>query len=292
MGTGGMAGGSGGMAGSGGMGGSGGAVGMNPCTAAGDCSAVLKMDGAMNIDPPASRTGSDGIQGPSGIDGVPGPTCVVTEQNATHGNPFKEWHWQLMGAGITMGTPYKVTFHTTGVLECKTYQNLNKCTRPANAGRAATYDMWCPEATDPPLTVPGDHYNTVMLSVTPTKSTSTPNIGPMNGPLPAVGNWWMLNQCPVGVNEGHLTWKVDYEKTITVPGGSWVNFVEFDTNCREIVNCGPSTDAGVVCTEQFSIKPPATASPAPPAAISTQPAAAGGGAFGQWVYFDVVSIVP
>jgi hypothetical protein len=110
--------------------------------------------------------------------------------------------------------------------------------------------------------------------------------------MPAMGTWWDLNECPQAVIESHQTWKADYEKTITVPGGSWINYLEFDTNCREIVNCGTSVDAAQVCTSQFSITPPATSVPAPPASITTQPAASGGGAYGQWVFFDIKSIVP
>jgi hypothetical protein len=276
---------------SGGASGSGGAAPAAICTAQGDCSAVLKMDGAFNIDPPTNQIGSDGIQGVSGVNGVPGAVCANSETNQYHGVPFKEWHWQLMGPGITMGTNYKVTFHGTGILECKEYPNA-ACVRSPNQGRDGTYDLWCPEGKDPALTVPGNHWNTVMLSVTPESSTTAPNIGPMKGPMPTAGNWWQLNECPLGVAESHQTWKVDFEKSITVPGGSWVNFVEFDTNCKEIVNCGNSPDATMNCPTHYSITPPGAPVPAPPASITQQPAAAGGGAYGQWIFFDVKTIAP
>jgi len=272
--------------GSGGTMGTGGAAPTALCTPQGDCTAVLKMDGAYNINPPASRQGSDGIEGPSAKDGVPGAVCLPTDDaKLDTSTPFKEWHWQLMGPGITMGTNYKVTIHITGVLECKTY--LGGCTRPADQGRNGTYDMWCPDGTDPP-----DHWNTELLSVTADKSSTAPGIGKPNGPAPTKGSYWQLNECPQAAIESHQTWKVDYEKTITVPGGSWINYLEFDTNCREIVNCGISVDAAMVCTTQFSITPPATSVPPPPTSITTQPAAAGGGAYGQWIFFDVKSIAP
>ncbi|HEX3697259.1 MAG TPA: hypothetical protein VH374_17925 [Polyangia bacterium] len=272
--------------GTGGMMGTGGAAPTAICTQQGDCTAVLKMDGAYNINPPESRQMSDGLEGPTGNDGVPGVVCVPTDDSKLDtSTPFKQWHWQLMGPGITMGTNYMVTIHITGVLECKTYNG--GCTRPADQGRDGTYDMWCPNGVDPP-----DHWNTEMLSVTADKSSTAAGIGQKNGAMPAMGSWWDLNECPQAVIESHQTWKADYEKTITVPGGSWINYLEFDTNCREIVNCGTSVDAAQVCTSQFSITPPATSVPAPPASITTQPAASGGGAYGQWVFFDIKSIVP
>jgi hypothetical protein len=294
-GTGGTGGGTGGS----GIGGTGGSGGSGPvCT--GDCTAVLKtgsgksMDGWANIDPPAQTQPPDGIQGNSAIDGVDstmntaGTPCASTEGRADHGLPLKVDHWQLMGPGITMGTMYKVTLHFWGVVECKTYTNLGACPQPANAGRDATYDMWCPGGKDNPN---GDHYNTYMISVTPTASQTTPNLGPQNlGPLPTAGNWWMLNECPVGVTEFHLTWKIDYEKTITVPGGSWINFADYDTNCREIINCGNSSDAAGVCTQHYQFASFPNAVPPPPASLLGQPGAAGGGSYGQWIYFDVRSV--
>jgi hypothetical protein len=101
----------------------------------------------------------------------------------------------------------------------------------------------------------------------------------------------MFNQCPNTIQEAHRTWKIDHDATIKVPGGSWINYVEFDTNCREIVNCGVSDDSGTTCTDHYSITPPASV-PAAPASLNTQPFASGGGGYGQWVYFDVKSITP
>jgi hypothetical protein len=84
---------------------------------------------------------------------------------------------------------------------------------------------------------------------------------------------------------------IDYEKTIKVPAGSWINFLDFDTNCREILNCGNSQDAQQQCTTHYSLTPSGTV-PAPPASITTQPASAGAGSFGQWIFFDVKNVVP
>ena len=270
-------------------GGTGGGAATGECT--GDCTAVLgKADGWVNSDPPIGVVGSDGTQGVGAKDGVATTMCVASEGRPDHGIAFKEAHWQLKGPGIVKDQNYAVTFHFTGVLECKVYIHGN-CTRAANNGRAAKYNLWCPGGMDPTTAEMANHWNTVMVSVTPTSSTTTPNIGPQNlGPLPAAGNWWMLNECPLNTIETHQTWLIDNDQTITVPGESWINFVEFDTNCKEIINCGSSTDSGTTCGEHFSISPPGDAIPAAPGSVTTQPAAAGGGAFGQWLFFDVKSV--
>lgn len=267
----------------------GGAAPTGNCT--GDCTSVFgKFDGWANLDPPASVSPPDGIQGPGAKDNVPTAVCANSENRPDHGVLLKEAHWQLKGPGIEKGAKYSVVVHVWGVVECKEYEQLAKCTRAANNGREASYDLWCPGATDPPLTSQPNHYNTVMLSVTPETSATTPNVGAQNlGPLPATDNWWMLNECPLGYTQSHKTWKIDFEKTIVVPGESWVNFVEFDTNCREILNCGKSDDAQNQCGDHYSLTPTG-AVPAPPASITTQPAAFGANGYGQWHYFDVRSV--
>jgi hypothetical protein len=290
--------GSGGSGTSGGSGGAGGAAGgsggggtgpSGDCT--GDCTAVIgKLDGWANLDPPAQVQPPDGIQGAGAKDNVPTAVCANSEQRPDHGVLLKEAHWQLKGPGIVKGQNYAVELRIVGVVECKEYESLGKCPRAANQGRGAKYDLWCPGATDPPLTSQPNHYNTDMISVTPESSATTPNLGAQNlGPLPAADNWWMFNQCPQGYTQSHKTWQIDFTKTITVPGESWVNYVEFDTNCREILNCGTSDDAAGVCTSHYQLLPDG-AVPAPPASITTQPAAPGGGGFGQWVHFDVKSV--
>ncbi len=280
---GGGVGGQGGTAGSGGMGGMGGSGGSSPMLCpGGDCRAVFKMDGFLSQDPPDSVSGSDGIQGV----GTNGQTCVPSENRMDHGLLFKEAHWKLTGPGITTGTMYKVTFHVVGVIECKTY-NTN-CTRAPNQGRSAAYNMWCPGATDN-----GDHWNTFMISITPQSSSTTPGMGPTNlGATPDPTHRFMLNECPAGVPESHKTWMVDHDATITVPGDSFVNFVEFDTNCREIINCGASDDSGTTCTSHYSVSSPALTTAVPPPTGLTMPGAGKNGAYGQWLFFDVKSIAP
>jgi hypothetical protein len=79
--------------------------------------------------------------------------------------------------------------------------------------------------------------------------------------------------------------------TIPVPAGAWINFLGFDTDCREILNCGSSNDAAGACTRHYTLTL-TDAVPAPPSSITNQPASSGAGGFGQWILFDVKSIVP
>ena len=185
---------------------------------------------------------------------------------------------------------YKVTIHFWGVVSCKTYTNIANCPQAPSAGRDASYDLWCPGGSDFATFV--DHYSTYMLTVTPQSSQTTPNVGPQNlGPAPTAGNWWTLNECPMNEVEAHQTWKIDFEKTISVPGGSWINFADYDTNCHENLNCGNSPDSLSMCSAHYQFASFPGAVPAPPASLVGQPAASGAGGFGQWIYFDVRSVV-
>jgi hypothetical protein len=269
------------------MGGMGG-EGPGPMGCDGDCTGVFgggeQFDGFLIEDNPISVQGSDGIQGA----GTSGQTCVPTADREDNGLLFKESHFQLTGDAIEPGVMYDVTVHITGVVECKVYPG-GACTPPANVGRDGVYNMWCPGAQDN-----GDVWNTFMISVTDESSSTTPGMGPQdNGPLPDAAHRYMINQCPAGETVSHKTWQIDYDATFTVEGGQWINYVEFDTNCRQITNCGPSNDSGTECPSQYVLSVPPSV-PAAPAALAnaTSGFAGGGGGFGQWMYFDVKSVVP
>jgi hypothetical protein len=298
--------GGGGAAGAGGMStggsagsGTGGSGGGNGTICSGDCTAVLKtasgkaMDGWASIDPPIQLQAPDGIQGNSQVDGVDstvntaGTPCQPTENRTDHGLPLKVAHWQLVGPGIQTGAMYKVTIHLWGVVGCKLY--TNNCPQAPFAGRDPSYDLWCPGGADPANAT--DHFSTYVLSVTPQSSQTTPNLGPQNlGPAPAPGAWWTLNECPASQFEGHQTWMIDFEKTIDVPGGSWINFMDYNTNCFETLNCGNSINSAITCSAHYQFASFPSAVPAPPAFLIGQPAASGAGGFGQWIYFDVRSV--
>jgi hypothetical protein len=260
------------------------------------------MDGWANVDRPFMVQLPDGIQGDSMVDDVPteagtaGTPCAMTETRPDHGLPFKWASFQLAGPGVTLGVTYDVTIHFWGVVECKTYltASLDNCTRAPMSGYDKTYDLWCPGATDPKIDMNPDHFNTLMVSVTPQRSATTPNIGPAtaNGPMPAAGHWWMLNECPAGEQASvHVDWMIDYEKTLEVPGGSWINFVEFDSNCRGTINCGVRS-ACPACDCHHMLMP-TDAVPPPPASITCPgDPATDKENWGEWLFFDVKSILP
>jgi len=37
-----------------------------------------------------------------------------------------------------------------------------------------------------------------------------------------------------------LSFAIDYKKTIQVPSGGTITVKQFDSNCKSIMNCGPS----------------------------------------------------
>jgi hypothetical protein len=275
--------------------GDGGTKPIDPCTD-GDCREALKtrsgkaMDGWANIDPPAQAQPPDGIEGNGQYDNMNssiGTTGTPCSYEPLARLPFKRAHWQLIGSDVAACTTYKVTIRFTGVVECRTYAS-SACTRAASQGRDAKYDLWCAGAKDDPQVDLVQH-NRYLLSVTPAVSADRPVADPDATAPP--GEWWALNECPEGESESPKTWMIDFEKTIAVPAGWWINFLEFSSRCREILNCGTSNDSAASCTTHYMLAPQSPI-PAPPLSIVSQPAAAGAGQYGQWVYFDVKSIVP
>jgi hypothetical protein len=260
----------------------------------------MRMDGWANIDPSRQSVPPRYIEGNSQVDNAaPGAGDILVGSPCStidypEGLPLKWASWQLTGPGIVDCALYDVTIHVYGVVECATYESVDGCSRAPNVGRDAKYDLWCPGATEPPVD-PIDpdrlRHKPYVLSVTPARSGTRPNLGIMQGPKPTAGHWWMMNECPEGVTESNQTWKIDYVKTITVPGGYWINFLDVTLGCRSILNCGASDDSATTCTSHHEITHPEVIPPPPPS-ISTQPAAAGAGSFGQWIYFDVFGIGP
>jgi hypothetical protein len=245
----------------------------------GDCSAILsaadgsRMDGSVNLDPPILAVDGQGIQ----------RQCTVTE-GQPQPTPWKQRHWSLMGPGVVPGQPYRVVLRLWGVVECKTYPTGSP--RSPYLGNDASYNLWISNCSDN-----GDHWNTHAFTVTPQPSSTIAGMG-FQRSAPPRDQTYCINQCPAGVPESHRTWKVDSVYSIVVPGGAYINFLEFDTNCRGILNCGVSSDSAGICNDHYMIAIPGTTVPPPPPAILNQPPAAGAGAFGQWWFLDVVDVSP
>src|SRR5450432_1121954 len=88
-----------------------------------------------------------------------------------------------------------------------------------------------------------------------------------------------------GSTTTHLTFKIDYTKTIKVTGGGMVTLKSFDSNCALVMNCATSSQNQ--CAAHSSVDLTGATPPAP--ATFIQPYSQNGG-FGQWVFFDVTDV--
>lgn len=260
------------------------------CTPSGaqfDCNNVLKAADGKGMDGYLSR---DDSAGPSQGSDAPQIGCTPSDELGKQ-TIYKEKHWQLAGPGITVGVKYKVNLHFWGVVECKTYSGgtgPSKSDPNETANVNQSHNLWLAGAADN-----GDHWNTYTFSVTPNAMSTLVGIGPQNVPLPPKEQMYSINQCPGNKGEGHYTWKIDFDSSIEVPGGSYVNYVEYDTNCRMIANCGAS-DAGQSCNGPYNLVdtvknavPNTNAGFSQPIVNTANPPSRG-----QWWLVDVTSIKP
>ncbi len=245
---------------------------------AGNCTAVLPMDGFMNIDT------SQG--GPFGSDLIQ-TGCTANEIMGTQ-TPLRVQHWQLTGPGIMPGVNYQVDLHFYGVLECKTYAGGTgpAKTDPPTLDVSVQHNLLISGARDD-----GDHWNTHAFTVTPAPSNALAGIGNQDAGVPPVAQTFMINQCPSMQMENHFTWPINFTNSITVPGGSFINFLEFDTNCRSINNCG-AVDAAQSCNGPFNTVPQVTEAVPNTNANFSQPPGNMQGAHNQWWLVDVTNVRP
>jgi hypothetical protein len=253
-------------------------LGRSLCTASGDCSHVLALDGFLNRE--------DGATGLIGSD-ILQPSCTISDM-AGQQQVLRHQHWQLSGPGVVANRRYRVDLHVYGVLECKTYvggtgpAKTDPITRDVNVD----HNLWLAGGKDD-----GDHWNTHALTVTPSPLATLNGIGPQNVPLPPLASTFELNQCPSNQAENHFTWPLDYTASITVPGGDFVNFVEYDTNCRMEANCG-AEDSSIGCGGPFNVVPGVRNAVPNTNARFAQPITNAEGAHGQWWLIDVTAVRP
>ena len=245
---------------------------------------TASLDGAFNIDTANGvQQGSDGLQNYANTNS---PACAATVDNAP-ATLWKDMHWQLAGPGIVMGQQYQVSLRVRGVIECKTYSGGTGAVKTLNlnAPPSTTVNLLLTNATDN-----GDRYNTYALTVTPTSNSSLNGIGPNQAAAPPTTQIWNLNQCPGTLAETHFTWKVDETIVLPVKGGEWINYLEYDTNCRMICNCGTAM-ATANCTNKHTLDVSSN-NPPPPTnlVLANQPPQNAAAAAGQWWIFDVTNI--
>ncbi len=221
---------------------------------------VGKLDGLLFTAPCSDGgTGFDCTNGASVPAPQSSPSCQSGAQKETVMN---------FPIGGEEGKTYNVTFKVYGIVEAKIYQNGMRRAQgapdPSNTGG----DFWYVGGTAPPST-----YNTYELHVTP--------------PVAGEANDYFLNSRPDA--EGHSSWALNYSATIAVPAKGNVKFRVFDSNCRQIMNCGPGAGSST-CAAPRTIDLGST-DPKPPAGFM-QPWSGGApnGAKGQWLFIDVTKV--
>jgi hypothetical protein len=257
------------------------ATGIDCCTVEGDCSACLMIDGYLNVDMTegANRAGN----------GIQTPCTLMTELGQE--TAWKEKHWQLAGTGIVPGAMYQVDLHLWGVVECKKYASGIGPARDADPRRRdETLDLWVSECSDS-----GSQVNTYAFTVTPEPSSAMPGMGPQDN-VPRLEQTHCFNQCPGDMYEFPYTYRLDNERSLTVPGGWWINYLEFDTDCLEVMNCGVASSEDQ-CLQPFIgpshvVPMPTSGIEPPPPPTFVQPPQNDEGARGQWWFADVTCIAP
>lgn len=180
--------------------------------------------------------------------------------------------------GGTAGTIYNVTFRVRGIVETTSYVGG---TRDAgNASINANKDLFQVGGAIQQQGGPSYDYNTYQLDVTPAVASATANTYFLNSVTTAE------NPHAAGSPTTHLTFPIDYTKTIKVTGGGKVTLTVFDSNCTLVQNCGPTS--GNQCSAPRTVALTG-ANPAPPATFM-QPYQAPAGRYGQWVHFDITNV--
>ena len=246
-----------GTSGSGGSGGSGGGSGVVTIS-----EVVGKLDGLLFIAPCGD--------GGTGYDCLNSATVPAPQNSPSCQNQSPKTTTMDFPVGGVAGKVYDVTVHVYGVAESKNYQGGTRRDGNNMNASATGGDFWYTGGTAPNST-----YNTYELHVTPAV-TGAPND-------------YFLNSRN-GSGEGHESWGLNYTATFPVTGGGKINFKVYDSNCRQIMNCGPGTGSSN-CAAPRTIDVSAT-DPKPPASF-TQPFVGGAaaGAYGQWVFIDVTAVV-
>jgi hypothetical protein len=185
---------------------------------------------------------------------------------------------QFAIGGVT-GQVYDMTFHVRGVVEAYNYNGGTRDQGTTLQMQVETgNDLFHRGGMQLASGASGYDYNTMQLDVAPAVSGEP--------------NRYFFNSVPVPLTDpsaAHLTFVIDYTKTIKITGGGMLTFSSFDSNCRLVMNCEKSSTN--MCANHWTVPGVASAMPAPPATFM-QPFTNGSGQFGQWLYVDVTDVVP
>ena len=193
--------------------------------------------------------------------------------SCTNNQTTKTSEWVIGG---TSGAIYEVTFNVRGVVETYYYPGA---TRDGGSIKDNP-DLFASGGNVQDSSGSNYDYNTYQLVVTP--------------PVAGEANKYFLNSVTQAENPHasnspttHVTFPIDYTKTIKVTGGGKVTFTTFDSNCTFLQNCGPTQ--GSTCANPRTVSLTGT-TPAAPASFM-QPFQEPTGAYGQWVFFDITKII-
>ena len=177
----------------------------------------------------------------------------------------------------TTGAIYSVTFNVRGIVEAYAYVGGTRAAGTASVSQRATNGgLFCSGGAQEP-SGSGNDYNTYELDVSPA--------------VAGEANVYYLNSVISSENPHtssatqHLTFDINYNATIKVTGGGTLTFKTYDSNCKQVQNCGPTQGSQCQAPRTVSL---ANVTPAAP--TSTQPFQMPTGAYGQWVFFDVTNV--
>jgi hypothetical protein len=172
--------------------------------------------------------------------------------------------------GGTPGTQYQATVHFYGIVEPRSYgDNVIReagDTRPTNLNTGASPVPWATSA--PGATYTPTNYSTYEIHVFDQTMTERAR--------------YFVNSDKA---EGHLTYVLNFTKTIPVFGGGMVRFRSQDTNCRIIKNCtgGPTPCATKARSVDISAANPQPVLNQPGLNQTAEHA-------GQWLLIDVTAV--
>lgn len=202
-------------------------------------------------------------------DGGTGYDCLNT--NCTNGSA--KTTMMDFPIGGTPGAKYNVTVRVRGVVEAKNYSGCTRAVTGNLVYTASGGNLWCSGGT-----IPDSTYNSYELNVFSQAAGGT-----------AMGAYRLNSRD--GTGEGHQSWPLNFEATFAVIGGGRVQWRVFDSNCRQIMNCGPGAGSST-CASPVTISL-AGSTPAAPTSFM-QPfrgTGATASAYGQWVFIDVTNVV-
>ena len=179
--------------------------------------------------------------------------------------------WTMAG---TASTVYSVTFNVRGIVEAYSYVGGTR------DGGSVTTNLDLFQRGGMAQSAGGSNYdyNTYEMDVSP--------------PVTGEANVYFLNS--VTAAEGphasnsptqHLTFPINYTKTIKVMGNSVITLKVFDSNCTLVQNCGPTM--GNTCAAPRTVS---LSGVTPAAPTSFMQPFQNSGRYGQWVYFDVTAV--